>query len=1490
MKHKASPGARRKGILLTSGALGLTTALLGTVAVSAATQPTGGAGQEARPASATSADVTARDPELLLVEDFENGMGTTPKLITDYVGADNRTYTADPFWVNAAQCNGIVLSYTSSDMPGCPSGPSQQLKALANALGQVTGTGAETNHIVSAYTSSLDPVRGSVQLESVRPYEVSQTGRFISFGVSAAAANCSVSTAAPPLLDFSLIDGTAKYKVSETPINPCTDAGASPYTVGNIPVRAGQFVSKGGLLFMGNTVRWEMQNQQPTHNGNDGAVDRVSIVDSTPTMTQALSGTPIVGDTARLTYRVINTTEHGQKRGWSFAADLPDGLSVAQTPNTSTTCVNPEVTAAAGATTVSVQGDLAESAVDCTISVDVTTTTPGTYSVDTDLVTAHKGLDLAGTDSVDFAPERNALTVTGTPVITGGNGDAVADLGEKIAFRYDVKNDGNVAVHDLTIGEAADACAATDIAVGATVSCTTPARDVMQDDVDAGSIDDSVTISALSRLNAPVAGAGTASVSTSEQNAGAGLTLAPVVKTTGDPGVGDTVTLSVTASNTGNVTLRDTRIVIEGARGMTVTCPVSIAPGKSVDCEVEGSYTVTQADVDHGSVAFAATATSTAPKGAEVEATATTTQATVAQAPAVSATLSGELEGKQAPKAGDRVSFTGSVRNSGNVTLHGVTATVPGFAGMTAEVADGELAPGASTDVSVSNYTLQQADIDAGALRVPMEVAAVGPKDQQVQDDARADLEIEQRTALTARFGASLDAKGTPVAGDTVALTGTLTNSGTVTLSDITASILNRADISVEVPSGPLAPGADVPVTIAAYALTQDDLDEGSVSFTMRGESQGPKGQVANSEAGASLDLEQAAGAGLALAPVVKTTSDPGVGDKVSLGVIASNTGNVTIRGTTIVVAGERGMTVTCPAAIAPGKSVECTVEGSYKVTQADVDRGSITFDATATSTAPKGVEVKASAKATQATVAQAPAASTKFSSTLDGKKAPKAGDTVSFTGSIRNSGNVTLHDVTAAVPGFDGLRVSVAEARLAPGASTAVSVSDYTLTQADIDAGVLSVPMQVAAVGPKDQQVRDDVESVLEFEQQATMSARFGAELDAKGAPNAGDTVTLTGTLANTGTVTLADVQVSLPGHEDLTVEAPETIAPGATAKLAVAGYPLSQADIDAGTVRFSLAAAATGPKGQTISADESAEVTLLQEPQLQSVLSAHLADTEHGSAPRVGDEVVLSATVSNAGNVTLEGLESVVSDGDPEQVGEGTLAPGTDVVTELAPYALTQQDIDRGTVGFDLTTAGTTPTGDSVSSGDHRDVSLESSASIDISGEYTASTSTSSSADVLRPGDVVTGSFRFANTGNRTLDRAAVEQQVGSSISCEIEALQPGQVESCETSYTVSEADVAAGSLTFTAKAKGQYTVADDTDTTPSARSAAPQKTVWVFSKEITKKFTVEAAPQELAFTGTNIVMIGVPAAIVVLLLGLVLLLAAQRARRRQDDRPQA
>ncbi|MBF4602897.1 hypothetical protein [Curtobacterium sp. VKM Ac-2884] len=1371
MKHTAPPVGRHKRTLLASGALGLTAALLSTVAVSAAAVPVAVDGQnvETAPAAAVaSSSVTAREPEELLVEDFENGGGTVSELVSSYVGVAGATYTADPAWISAPDCNGILTSYDSSVLPGCSSAAGNHLRNMANVLGQITGSEPRANHIVSAYTNASNPGAGKVQLESVQPFALSDTGRFVSFGVSAAAMNC---TRNHPLLDFSLVDGTVEHKIADTPIDPCSDPGTQNYTVDGSAVTGGTFVSKGGLLFSGDSLRWVMRNQQASGVGNDGAIDHVSVVDSTPTLVQEITGTPIVADTARMTYRVVNTTEHGAKEGWSFDANLPEGLTVAVDPRTETTCTSPEITAASGATSVAVRGGIAAGDADCTVSVDVTTTTPGTYSVAPTNVTTTVGLDVAGSSSVEFAAERNALTISGAPLITGGNGDGVADLGEQIAFRYQVANAGNVPVHDVRLDDRGS-CDVSELAVEASTECTTTARAVTQDDVDAGSIDHQVDVAARSRLDAAVSGSATSAVPTTEQSAGSGLAVAPVVQTKAEPGVGGKVSLGISVSNTGNVTLQGTEVVVDGDTGMNVTCGEGgITPGDSIECDVAGSATVTQADVDHGSISFSATATSHGPKGQTVTATGTTSQATVSQAPAVQVALAGELSGTGSPRAGDTVSFEGSVENSGNVTLHDFIVTVPGF-DMAVEAPSGALVPGAKATVTVADYALTQADVDSGTVSVPLHVTATGPKEQRVEDDARSAVEIEQHTAMSVEFGAALDASGTPKAGDSVSLSGELTNTGNVTLDGLAVSIVDRDDISVEVPAVPIAPGAVVSATIASATLTQDDIDAGVVSFRMRGGAVGPQGQIANGEAGTSIDLEQAAGAGLSLAPVVHAAADPGVDDEISLRITASNTGNTTLRDTRVEVAGASGMTVDCPATIAPGKSVDCEVDGSHTVTQADVDRGAVAFTATATSAAANGAAVEVEAKTTQATVAQVASVTAEFSGRLSEKGAPSAGDEISFTGSVENVGNVTLHEVAVDLPGFD-LEVGVPSKPLAPGKSISISVSDYTLTQRDIDSGVVTVPLRTRA----------------------------------------------------------------------------------------------------------------TGPKGQPASADESADVTLERHPLVESVLSAHLADTDHGGEPRAGDAVALAATLRNTGNVTLSDVTADIGRGVPKQVVDGTLAPGTDVVVELAAHVLTQQDIDRGSVGFDLAAAGAGPTGEQVSSADHRDVSLQSAAGIDLEGAYTSSASTES----LRSGDVVTGEFTIANTGNRTVHHAAVEQQHGAAASCESSELMPGQVVSCETEYTVTDSDAAAGSVTFSAKAKAQYTVPEGADAAVTTRAAVERQNVWVFSKQITEKFAASSAPQELAFTGTGVVLVGLPIAIVVLVLGAVLLLT-QRRRRQAECGPRS
>jgi uncharacterized repeat protein (TIGR01451 family) len=103
-----------------------------------------------------------------------------------------------------------------------------------------------------------------------------------------------------------------------------------------------------------------------------------------------------------------------------------------------------------------------------------------------------------------------------------------------------------------------------------------------------------------------------------------GLTLDKVADKASVSTVGETITYTFTATNTGNVSLADVAITdplpglsalsCEQPVGTAVTQPVaSLAPGGVLTCTA--SYAVTQADLNAGAVANTATATGTPPTG-----------------------------------------------------------------------------------------------------------------------------------------------------------------------------------------------------------------------------------------------------------------------------------------------------------------------------------------------------------------------------------------------------------------------------------------------------------------------------------------------------------------------------------------------------------------------------------------------------------------------------------------------------------------------------------------------------------------------------------------------------------------------------------------------------------------------------------------------------------------------------------------------------------
>ncbi|MET8385822.1 choice-of-anchor P family protein [Streptosporangium canum] len=337
-------------------------------------------------------------PAVVFAEDFENGQGATPILVTGYTGAApaNQTYTADPAWLTA--CNGWIASQrnpaTEPANGGC-GGWWASVKQLAGTLGQWAGGDPATNHAVTAYTNA-NPGSGKTQLEAVRPVGIGAPNRFLTFSVDAAEVNCHGNHAK---LGFYLLDGSTAVPTFTTPIEPC----AHPSTTIN-GIGVGTYTSNSPVLFGGSTVGLRLVNFQASGYGNDAAFDNVRILDVTPRLDVGYGPASVeVGAHSTLTFTVTNTSELAVKKGWSFKEKLPSGLTVAATAPV-TDCADATVTAPAGGGQIGVTGTLAAGKASCTVKVAVTSARAGTYTTCADDLTAHAGIIPPGCAEVRFVP------------------------------------------------------------------------------------------------------------------------------------------------------------------------------------------------------------------------------------------------------------------------------------------------------------------------------------------------------------------------------------------------------------------------------------------------------------------------------------------------------------------------------------------------------------------------------------------------------------------------------------------------------------------------------------------------------------------------------------------------------------------------------------------------------------------------------------------------------------------------------------------------------------------------------------------------------------------------------------------------------------------------------------------------------------------------------------------------------------------------------
>ena len=223
----------------------------------------------------------------------------------------------------------------------------------------------------------------------------------------------------------------------------------------------------------------------------------------------------------------------------------------------------------------------------------------------------------------------------------------------------------------------------------------------------------------------------------------------------------------------------DTQAAPAGPLDGPVTCPgTTLAPGESVTCTA--AYTVTQADVDHGSVNDTATASGTLLSGPTVTSPPACAPVLVAQAPALSVAKSAAPATVHAP--GDVISYQFLVTNTGNDTLTSVAVTDVQAA--PAGALDGPvtcpgttLAPGASLTCTAS-YTVTQADIDHGSVDDTATASGTPPSGPAVSSPpSRASVRVAQAPAIRVVKSAS---PATAWAGGVIRYRFTVTNAGNV--------------------------------------------------------------------------------------------------------------------------------------------------------------------------------------------------------------------------------------------------------------------------------------------------------------------------------------------------------------------------------------------------------------------------------------------------------------------------------------------------------------------------------------------------------------------------------------------------------------------------------------------------------------------------------------------------------------------------------------
>lgn len=626
----------------------------------------------------------------------------------------------------------------------------------------------------------------------------------------------------------------------------------------------------------------------------------------------------------------------------------------------------------------------------------------------------------------------------------------------------------------------------------------------------------------------------------------------------------------------------------------------------------------------------------------------------------------------------------------------------------------GVVLPDASVTCTAS-YTVDQDDLDLETVTNTASAQITVNGDTASDDDtAVVDATITPSITIIKTLKAGSPDPFT-AATDRLIYVYTMRNTGNVSVTDLA---LSDDKISLTCSVTDIAPDVEVTCESAEYAITQTDLNSGSVTNTMTADANTAAGDpVPQVETFLIVDADQTPEM-----TIVKTAEDIASADfvpgtTVDYEYLVTNSGNVTLTDAITITDDKFPTPIVCPAGdVAPLGTVLCLA--TYTVTAADVIAGFVTnkvFAQSGTTTSDPDEETIPQDGTPAISLAKVAAAGATYDAITD---------TIDYVFTVTNTGDVTLAYVDDAdtrdeivINDPQILNVTCVQPPFlyAPASGLSPTTMDCTRTfaaldQADIDAGEFTntatasftyvnvlTSIDTLVTSPQaTETVPADITPGFTFAKTVLAPATFTA---------LNEMVTFTFTVTNTSPQTITEVVVTDPDIPTLSCTLANIAAFGTAS--CTGDYAITQVDMDAGTFTNEASAIGTTPTGATIPTQtDTATVTLPAINRIENLTFDKIASTATFAA--VGDEIDYTFSVFNNGNVSLTNI-LVVDAPLGVSCTIPTLAVGdTDAVTCEATKVITQDDINSGSfvnVATASTTGGATGTDTETATGPTRD-----------------------------------------------------------------------------------------------------------------------------------------------------------------------------------------